>query len=56
MKFFAKEFSELSVCELYEIIKSRTEIFLLEQNIICQDLDDTDYKCLHCFVMMEKDI
>ncbi len=49
MNFIAKEFTELSLVELYEIIKSRAEIFLLEQNIICQDLDDTDYKSIHCF-------
>ena len=35
--------------ELYEIIKSRTSVFLLEQNIVCQDLDDIDYLALHCF-------
>lgn len=49
MEFSAKLFEELSVDELYEIIKSRTEIFLLEQNIICQDLDDVDRESLHCF-------
>ncbi len=49
MNFMVKEFSELSLVELYEIIKSRSEIFLLEQNIICQDLDDVDYKSIHCF-------
>lgn len=49
MNFIAKRFSELSLVELYEILKSRSEIFLLEQNIICQDLDDIDYKSLHCF-------
>ncbi len=49
MNFFAKDFSELSLVELYEIIKSRSEIFLLEQNIICQDLDDIDYRSMHCF-------
>ena len=49
MEFYAKKFCELSTTELYEIIKSRTEVFLLEQNIICQDLDDTDYESLHCF-------
>ena len=49
MKLIAKSFSELSLEELYEIIKSRAEIFLLEQHIICQDLDDVDYKSLHCF-------
>lgn len=49
MEFFIKSFFELSLTELYEIIKSRTEIFLLEQNIVCQDLDDTDYDSVHCF-------
>jgi len=49
MYFYVKTFCELSVDELYEILKSRAEIFLLEQNIICQDLDDIDRKSVHCF-------
>ena len=49
MNLTAKTFSELSLDELYEIIKSRNEIFLLEQNIVCQDLDDVDKDSLHCF-------
>ena len=53
MVFKSKTFDELTTTELYEIIKSRTEVFLLEQNIVCQDLDDMDYKSLHCF--MEQD-
>ena len=53
MEFFAKKFSQLTTCELYEILKSRAQIFLLEQNIICQDLDDVDYESLHCFYWEE---
>ncbi len=49
MEFKVKTFEELTADELYEILKSRTEIFLLEQNIICQDLDDMDKESLHCF-------
>lgn len=49
MEFFAKEFSSLGQYELYEILKSRAEIFLLEQGIICQDMDDVDKESLHCF-------
>lgn len=49
MEFIAKKFSELTVWELYEILKSRSEIFMLEQNIICLDMDDRDKECLHCF-------
>lgn len=50
MTFHAKRFSELSTTELYEIVRSRTEIFLLEQHIICQDFDGVDYDALHCFL------
>ena len=42
--FKYKYFNELSVSELYEIVRARTEIFLLEQKIICQDFDGEDYK------------
>ncbi|MBE7052544.1 MAG: GNAT family N-acetyltransferase [Ruminococcaceae bacterium] len=50
MEFYAKKFDELSLSELYEILKSRAEIFLLEQNIVCQDMDNVDYDALHCFM------
>ncbi len=50
MEFKAKMFADLTNRELYEILKSRTEVFLLEQNIVCQDMDDVDYDCLHCFL------
>ena len=45
-----KFFNELTNTELYEIARSRTEVFLLEQKIICQDLDGVDYDALHCFL------
>ena len=54
MEFSAKRFEELTTVELYEIIKSRAEVFLLEQRIICQDLDDTDYKSMHFFIRSGK--
>ena len=43
MEFFAKTFDELTTKELYEILKSRSQIFTIEQNIHCQDMDDIDY-------------
>ena len=49
MTFFAKTFDELSNTELYEILKSRYEIFTSEQGITEQDLDDVDKVSLHCF-------
>lgn len=49
MKLKIKKFNELTTKELYEILKSREEIFIMEQNINYQDLDDIDYKSLHFF-------
>lgn len=49
MKLKIKTFNELTTTELYEILRARSEIFLLEQKIICQDLDRKDYDSLHCF-------
>ena len=51
MNFIAKFFDELSARELYEIVRARQEIFLMEQNIICRDFDGVDYDALHCFLM-----
>ena len=53
MNLVVKTFFELTLDELYEILKSRAEIFLLEQNIVCQDLDDIDRDSIHCFFTNE---
>ena len=45
----SKFFDELSTRELYEILKARAEIFVVEQNCVYQDLDDLDYRSLHVF-------
>ena len=50
MNLIVKFFDELTTRELYEIVRARTEIFLLEQKIICQDFDGVDYDSLHCFL------
>ena len=50
MKLKIKFFDELTTRELYEIVRARTEIFLMEQKIICQDFDGVDYDSLHCFL------
>lgn len=52
-EFAAKAFADLSGAQVYEILKSRSEIFMLEQNIRCLDMDDVDYKSTHCFLAEE---
>lgn len=53
MKLITKFFNELTTTELYEILKARAEIFVVEQNCIYQDLDDIDYRSLHIFYESE---
>ncbi|WP_365867227.1 GNAT family N-acetyltransferase [Chryseobacterium sp.] len=52
IEFFIKSFEELSTIELYNILKLRSEIFIIEQNCVYQDIDDKDIQCHHlmCFV------
>lgn len=49
MKLVTKFFDELTTGELYELLKARAKIFVVEQNCIYQDLDDKDYESLHIF-------
>lgn len=42
-----KFFDELTLHELYTIIKLRNEVFIVEQNCVFQDADDKDQKCYH---------
>ena len=49
MEFFIKEFNQLSLEELYRILQLRSEIFVVEQNCVYQDLDFKDQKALHVF-------
>ena len=49
MNFVTKTFDELSTRELYEILRVRSEIFVVEQNCVYQDIDNKDYDSLHVF-------
>ena len=51
MYWECKVFEELTNKELYEILKSRAEIFIKEQDINYVDPDDVDYESLHIFRM-----
>jgi ElaA protein len=42
-----KTFSELNTAELYEIIKARINVFVVEQDCPYPDLDDYDQKAIH---------
>lgn len=56
MTFYLKKFNELSNQELYEILQLRSEVFVVEQTCIYQDIDGKDYKALHLFGEKEGEI
>jgi ElaA protein len=45
--FKIKRFNELSSAELYSVLQLRSEVFVVEQNCVYQDIDDKDAKALH---------
>ncbi|WP_340203618.1 GNAT family N-acetyltransferase [Ascidiimonas sp. W6] len=40
-------FNELSLLELYKLLELRSEVFVVEQDCVYQDLDGKDQKALH---------
>lgn len=51
-----KKFQELSIDELYSIIKVRQDVFIMEQNCVYADLDGADQDCLHLYAtLVEED-
>ena len=49
MEWVIKKFEELTSGEVYEILRSRAEVFVKEQKICCADPDGVDRRCLHLF-------
>ncbi|WBX71223.1 GNAT family N-acetyltransferase [Tenacibaculum retecalamus] len=47
MDFKVKKFQELTTSELYEILQLRSEVFVVEQDCVYQDIDFKDQKALH---------
>ncbi|AMR32815.1 GNAT family acetyltransferase [Mucilaginibacter sp. PAMC 26640] len=45
--FILKTFEDLSVHELYQVLRLRSEIFVIEQQCIYLDADNKDQKCHH---------
>jgi ElaA protein len=47
LKWKIKRFEALSVVELYNLLQLRSEVFVVEQNCVYQDVDGKDSKALH---------
>ncbi len=47
INWMCKPFAELTVEELYTNLQLRTEVFVVEQNCVFQDMDNKDQQCHH---------
>jgi ElaA protein len=47
LKWKIRRFEALSIAELHDLIQLRTEVFVVEQNCVYQDVDGKDQKALH---------
>lgn len=54
-RFICKKFDELTTIELYEILRARSAVFVVEQDCVYQDLDGIDYESIHIFAQKESD-
>ncbi len=53
MQLIIKHFRELSTEELYEILRARSAVFVVEQNCAYQDMDEADKVSYHLWLTDE---
>lgn len=51
-----KTFDELSTEELYQIIRARVDVFVVEQNCPYQDLDNYDQLAIHLWAQKDAEV
>ncbi|OAB80256.1 GNAT family N-acetyltransferase [Cochleicola gelatinilyticus] len=51
-----KTFEELTIYELHDLLQLRSEIFVVEQDCVYQDIDGKDHKALHIIGYKNKKI
>ena len=51
-----KTFQELTTIELYNLLQLRSEVFVVEQDCVYQDVDNKDQKALHILGIKNKKI
>jgi len=51
-----KTFQELTTDELYELLRVRSEVFVVEQNCVYQDMDYDDQKSIHLWLTVDSKV
>ena len=56
LQFKIKRFNKLSTVELYQTLRLRSEVFVVEQNCVYQDVDNKDQKAIHVLGYLGEDL
>ena len=56
LQLHRKSFQELTTDELYELLRVRSEVFVVEQNCVYQDMDGDDQPSIHLWMTNEDKI
>ncbi len=56
LRWVTKTFTELTVDELYAILRLRSEVFVVEQNCIFLDMDNNDQKAYHTIGFLGEEV
>jgi len=56
LKIVTKTFNDLSTQELYDVLQLRSEVFVVEQDCVYQDIDNKDQKALHIIGIKNKKV
>lgn len=56
MQTICKPFNTLTTAELYAILQLRSQVFVVEQNCVYQDLDNKDFDAQHLLFITDKTV
>ncbi|SHG08677.1 GNAT family N-acetyltransferase [Ornithinibacillus halophilus] len=56
MEWNIKKFTDLSNKEMYELLKARVDVFVVEQNCPYPELDNLDQQSIHYFLKVDGEI
>ena len=56
IKWYWKQFQDLTVYELYKLLKLRQDVFVIEQNCVYSDIDGIDDKAWHLLGLIDQDL
>lgn len=56
IQFKIKRFNTLTTDELYQLLRLRSEVFVVEQNCVYQDIDNKDQKAIHVLGYLNQEL